>query len=56
MDNVILQDHERQLATVTQQLNSVSNSRLQETLLIESRLLSLQKTVEQLQQEIEQLK
>lgn len=54
--NVILQDHEQQLATVTQQLNSVANDRLQQTLLLESRLLSLQKTVVQLQQEIEQLR
>ncbi|WP_414842353.1 phage tail spike protein [Enterococcus saccharolyticus] len=53
--NVILNDHEQQLASITQQLNTVANSRLQETLLLESRLLSLQETVEQLQQEIKQL-
>lgn len=54
--NVILQDHERQLSTVAQQLTTVSKERLQHSLLLESKLLSLENTVLQLQQEIEQLR
>ena len=54
--NVILQDHEQQLSTVTQQLTTVATERLQHSLLLESKLLSLENTVLQLQQEIEQLR
>lgn len=51
-----IQELDASLDTVTQQLTTVATERLQHTLLLESKLLSLENTVLQLQQEIEQLR